>query len=298
MPFIRTFRFRARASPRISMNMTETNVSTALPSVNDETKSEHYVFGPWTITAIKSHILQSNCTQPNQCNDDARCTVCRYGSELLLPQTPDMVFGNNILQIRHTIGGFGIEFNALDALKMVNHTDDIMKVAISEAWKQARADKEYIKEVLKPFDWTFTTRYKGTLIGENMLTVSETEERIDVDKLRQKEKIMYYDDVHLFEDELADNGCALMSAKIRIMPTSFFILQRFYLRVDSVLVRIHDTRVYHEVGTDYLLREFSVRESSTTDLQAVPLSILTDPNEVWMHLKLKEEFLEKLDLPK
>ena len=29
-----------------------------------------------------------------------------------------------------------------------------------------RQDSEYIKEVIKPFDWTFTTDYRGTLTGK------------------------------------------------------------------------------------------------------------------------------------
>ena len=32
-----------------------------------------------------------------------------------------------------------------------------------------RQDSEYIKEVIKPFDWTFTTDYKGTLTGKEEL---------------------------------------------------------------------------------------------------------------------------------
>lgn len=32
------------------------------------------------------------------------------------------------------------------------------------------------------------------------------------------------------------------------MPTSFFLLLRFFLRVDGVLIRINDTRLYHEVN--------------------------------------------------
>ena len=34
----------------------------------------------------------------------------------------------------------------------------------------------------------------------------------------------------------------------RVMPTSFFLLLRFFLRVDRVLIRINDTRLYHEAG--------------------------------------------------
>ena len=32
------------------------------------------------------------------------------------------------------------------------------------------------------------------------------------------------------------------------MKSSFFILLRYFLRIDNVLVRIHDTRYYHEVN--------------------------------------------------
>ena len=37
---------------------------------------------------------------------------------------------------------------------------------------------------------------------------------IDYDKLRKQEKILFYDDVLLFEDELADNGSAVLRVKI------------------------------------------------------------------------------------
>lgn len=37
----------------------------------------------------------------------------------------------------------------------------------SELFMQFRADCEHINEVVKPFDWTFTTEYKGTLFGKD-----------------------------------------------------------------------------------------------------------------------------------
>jgi hypothetical protein len=33
----------------------------------------------------------------------------------------------------------------------------------------------------------------------------------------------------------------------RVMPSSFFLLLRFFLRIDGVLIRMNDTRLYHEV---------------------------------------------------
>ena len=48
-----------------------------------------------------------------------------------------MVFPDNILKIQHS-NGSGIEFNALEALKVVNDKEDTVKVAIAEAWKESR----------------------------------------------------------------------------------------------------------------------------------------------------------------
>lgn len=38
----------------------------------------------------------------------------------------------------------------------------------------------------------------------------------------------------------------------RVMPTSFFLLLRFFLRVDGVMIRINDTRLYHEVSQEQI----------------------------------------------
>ncbi|KAA8586362.1 hypothetical protein FQN60_000198 [Etheostoma spectabile] len=121
-----------------------------------------------------------------------------------MPSLPEMMFGDNILRIQHT-EGYGIEFNAIDALKRVNNMEDAVKVV-------------------------------------------KTTERIDMEKLKAREQIMFFDEVLLFEDELHDHGVSMISAKIRVMPTSFFLLLRFFLRVDGVLIRINDTRLYHEAS--------------------------------------------------
>ncbi|KAF6033833.1 TIPRL [Bugula neritina] len=49
-----------------------------------------------------------------------------------LSQTPEMTSDQNILRVTHT-EGFGVEFSALDALKLVNAEKNLMKVAVSEA---------------------------------------------------------------------------------------------------------------------------------------------------------------------
>ena len=44
--------------------------------------------------------------------------------------------------------------------------------------------------------------------------MEETSEGIDYSRLKEQEKIYFYDDIILYEDELADNGTAVLSVKI------------------------------------------------------------------------------------
>lgn len=44
--------------------------------------------------------------------------------------------------------------------------------------------------------------------------VSSTSERIDLEKLKAREQIMFFEDVLLFEDELHDHGVSMISVKI------------------------------------------------------------------------------------
>ena len=102
--------------------------------------------------------------------------------------------------------------------------------------------------------------------GENV--VERVQERIPMELLTQPDPILYYDDVILFEDELADNGSAVMSMKLRVMPSCFFALQRFFLRVDDVLFRVIEIRLFHQFGRDYLLREYQEKYSPSDVLMA------------------------------
>ncbi len=140
-----------------------------------------------------------------------------------------MLFADNFLKIKH-VSGFGIEFNPFDALKQVDPKADMIKVKVAKEWKESRADCEFIDKLVHPFDWTFTTNYKGTLTGNEKLIESETEERINKEKLKIQESISFFDEISLFDDELSDHGVSSLNVKIRVMPTSFYILQRFFLR--------------------------------------------------------------------
>lgn len=69
-----------------------------------------------------------------------------------------------------------------------------------------------MKEKFKPFDWTFTTDYQGTT--NEKIRFEKTDQQLNKFKLMQREKILFYHDLTLFEDELHDNGISSCSVKI------------------------------------------------------------------------------------
>lgn len=136
--------------------------------------------------------------------------LSRYTFAIELPHLPDMVFSKNSLTLTHKSGA-KIEFNPLDALKRVKMDNPILKVACSEEWKESRPNVSSLEEV-KPFDWSFYTDYQGTF--NEKVRCEDTDLKIDIFKLMRKERILFYHDMTLFEDELHDHGIAKCSVKI------------------------------------------------------------------------------------
>lgn len=59
--------------------------------------------------------------------------------------------------------------------------------------------------------------------------MTDTDERINVEKLKQKEKILFYQDFTLYEDELHDNGIASCSVKIVSNFIFYFLSHMIYI---------------------------------------------------------------------
>ena len=118
---------------------------------------------------------------------------------------------------------------------------------------------EGITEVVKPFDWSYSTGYKGT-VQKSTPPFQPSEKPIPLELLKQPDPIIFFDEVMLYEDEMADNGITLLSCKVRVMPARLLLLCRFFMRLDNVLVRIRDTRVYVEFATREVIREYVAKE--------------------------------------
>lgn len=213
-----------------------------------------FVNGDWEISTCRTAILSSS--EIDKATDDIGIPM------------PEMIFGNNFVRVKHKPSGWGIEFDTLKALDLVDKTgerDGLLSVAYSKEWQKSRENsaqlcQEEVQGIVKPFDWTYTTHYKGEETGTSQLSVDDTVE-LPLDKLKRPDPILFFDDVTLYEDELGDNGIVVLRVKVRVMKERLLVLSRFFLRVDDVLFRIRDTRVFVEFADGLVIREYQERES-------------------------------------
>ena len=209
----------------------------------------------WKITTRKLPILKAG-------------PIDELHEELGIP-IPEMIFGDNYIALTHITTGRTLSFNAHDALDRVSKTEEgMLQVAVAAEWKKERSHQEEVKQVVKPFDWSYSTDYRGTItdakgesLGDDVWKESnQQDDPIRTDLLSRPDPILFFDSVDLYEDELADNGIALLSIKVRVMPERLLILSRFFLRLDGVVVRMRDTRVYVEYASNKVIRQYTAKE--------------------------------------
>lgn len=143
----------------------------------------------------------------------------------------------------------------------------------TDTWKsELTVSREHthdgIKEVVKPFDWSYSTDYKGTE-KPDAASLSPSDVEIPIELLKRPDPILFFDDVMLYEDELADNGISMLSCKIRVMPDRLLLLARFFMRLDNVVFRIRDTRLYVDFNKAEVIRDYQAREMGYEDVRKV-----------------------------
>ncbi|KAH9942576.1 type 2A phosphatase activator TIP41 [Amylocystis lapponica] len=218
--------------------------------------------GPWAITA-----------RTNPISNAPECDALQ--AALGGVPLPEMTFGNNALELQHRPSGWRYVFQTEAALKGVKNGemgegDGGVKVGYADAWLRSRTgpspELPMPKTVpTKPYDWTYTTTYPGHPISPSSPVAWQPADPanpvhiIPLAELTRQDPILFYAEIPLFEDELHDNGASHFLVRIRVMPTCLFILSRFTLRVDNVLFRNYDTRIYHSFTSSppLLVRETS-----------------------------------------
>jgi type 2A phosphatase activator TIP41 len=124
--------------------------------------------------------------------------------------------------------------------------------------------------VVKPFDWSYTTDYKGTITkGKPFKVQKENAEPIPIELLKRPDPILFFEEVVLFESELDDNGISVLSCKLRVMPDRMLLLCRQFMRLDNVVIRIRDTRIYVDFNLGKVIRDYTEKEDDFEKVKKV-----------------------------
>ncbi|KAI1345912.1 TIP41-like family-domain-containing protein [Xylaria sp. FL0043] len=236
---------------------------------------------------------------------------------------PEMIFGDNLVSVAHVPTGWRIEFNARDALDAVDKTGaNMLQVAYAGEWSASREQTSAgIREVVRPFDWSYSTTYKGTVVVEGTsgrgavggvgdtatendnsnsssngdgsvsggsgrsLQFTPTNEPIPIELLKRRDPIRFFDDVMLYESELDDNGISVLSVKLRVHDERMLLLCRLYMRLDNVVCRVRDTRIYVDFGSEVVTREYTVKEARFDDVKQKLLMSGLRPDAITVALR-------------
>ena len=256
---------------------------TSVGGWNIETKKTR-MLGREEIAALETHVFSSSSTS-------ARGAL------------PEMVFAST-LTLEHPRTKTRIEFNARDALKQWKLAkNEVVKVKCAEQWMRAHVERERERDMPTKmngakttgggeeedcsYDWTFTTPYRGTTVVDGVDVSDNNEENdssrcfwkrtddcLDMVLLKRRDPIELFDEVILYESELDDHGISSLSVKIRVTEKCWFLLLRFWLCVDGVLVRSRETRMCCDLrccsensNGVVIIRETRLREETWSQLR-------------------------------
>ncbi len=200
--------------------------------------------------------------------------IDKMGSRIGIP-IPEMIFGENLVSITHVPTGWTITFSAEPALDLVDKTGaNMLQVAHASSWSSSREQTSAanIREVVKPYDWSYSTAYRGTLDPQEAVEKHpfvEGRTPIPLELLKRRDPILFFDEVMLYESELDDNGISMLNVKVRVMEKRMLLLCRLFMRIDGVVVRVRDTRLYVDFETDQVIREYTAKEDKFENVRRV-----------------------------
>ena len=194
---------------------------------------------------------------------------------------PEIFYGFNRLFLINESKNFCYEFNPIQMLSLTNNK--IREKLLKEKeiyYIPSQAKSQYTKkeDIKNEIDWSFSSSYMGHITSINNSPMSKYYKEIKESKIFKKEiynkifpetkveNVLNYNQVHFFEDELGDIGFSEGKIGFGVMNECFLGLMRCYLRVDNMIVRNIDTKIYHKFGDKYIIRNFSVKEKTYEEL--------------------------------
>lgn len=202
-------------------------------------------------------------------------------NKLHINHLPEIFYGFNRLFLINKSKNFCYEFNPLQMLSLANYTQRKKLLKEKEIYyipNQAKSQYSKTDDTKNEEDWSFSSPYMGHITSINNSPMSKYYQEIKETKVFKKEKtnlkypetkvenVLNYNQIHFFEDELGDIGFSEGKIGFGVMNECFLGLMRCYLRVDNMVVRNIDTKIYHKFGDNYIIRNFLVKEKTYDEL--------------------------------
>ena len=202
-------------------------------------------------------------------------------NKLHINHLPEIFYGFNRLFLINKTKNFCYEFNPLQMLSLANYTQRKKLLKEKEIYyipNQAKSQYSKTDDSKNEEDWSFSSPYMGHITSINNSPMSKYYPEIKETKVFKKEKtnikypetkvenVLNYNQIHFFEDELGDIGFSEGKIGFGVMNECFLGLMRCYLRVDNMVVRNIDTKIYHKFGDNYIIRNFLVKEKTYDEL--------------------------------
>ena len=201
---------------------------------------------------------------------------------LYISHLPEIFYGFNRLFLLNESQNFCYEFNPLQMLSLTNNNVRQKLLKEKEIYyipTQAKSQYSKTDDTKNEMDWSFSSPYMGHITSINNCIMNKYYPKINETKKFRTEKsniifpeikvenVLNYNQVQFFEDELDDIGLSEGKIGFGVMDQCFLGLMRCYLRVDNMLVRNIDTKIYHKFGEKYIIRNFSVKEKTYDELK-------------------------------
>ena len=201
---------------------------------------------------------------------------------LYISHLPEIFCGFNRLFLINESQNFCYEFNPLQMLSLTNNNVRQKLLKQKEIYyipTQAKSQYSKTDDTKNEMDWSFSSPYMGHITSINNCIMNKYYPKINETKKFRTEKsnmifpeikvenVLNYNQVQFFEDELGDIGLSEGKIGFGVMDQCFLGLMRCYLRVDNMLVRNIDTKIYHIFGEKYIVRNFSVKEKTYDELK-------------------------------
>ena len=202
-------------------------------------------------------------------------------NKLHINHLPEIFYGFNRLFLINKSKNFCYEFNPLQMLSLANYSLRKKFLKEKEIYyipNQAKSQYSKTDDSKNEEDWSFSSPYMGHITSINISPMSKYYPEIKETKVFKKEKtnikypetkvenVLNYNQIHFFEDELGDIGFSEGKIGFGVMNECFLGLMRCYLRVDNMVVRNIDTKIYHKFGDNYIIRNFLVKEKTYDEL--------------------------------